>query len=248
MTKPLRLGLNIDHVATIRNARGGDTPDPARAAALATKAGADGITLHLREDRRHIRDGDLARIRAATTLPINMEMAANDEMLGIALKFKPETAMFVPEKRAEKTTESGLDAAGSHNTLAHYVRQLKSNGSRVSLFIDPNPEQLDAAQSLGADIVEFHTGPFVHAILAGHTEQAQSELRKVQTCAQRAADMGIEPQAGHGLTFDTVGAIAAIPQITEVNIGHFLIGEAVFLGLETAISTMKAKMAQGRGV
>ena len=247
MNLPLRLGLNIDHVATIRNARGGDTPDPARAAALATQAGAHGITLHLREDRRHIRDGDLQRIRNATHLPINMEMAANDEMVGIALNFKPETAMFVPEKRAERTTESGLNAAGEGKTLGVYIQTLQANGSRVSLFIDTDIAQVNAAQALGANIVEFHTGPYVHAHLIGDEAQASAELAKVSACAKYAASLGIEPQAGHGLTFDTVAHIAAIPQITEVNIGHFLIGEAVFMGLETAILTMKAKMAEGRG-
>lgn len=245
-TPPIRLGVNIDHVATIRNARGGDHPDPARAAAIATEAGADGITLHLREDRRHIRDGDLDRIRAATSLPINMEMAATSEMLDIALRFKPETAMFVPEKRAELTTEGGLDAARHHNHLADYVRKLKSNGSRVSFFIEPDPVQLIAASRMGADICEFHTGRYVELVQAGEGELAGAELERIADCAARAAELGIEPQAGHGLTFDTVTPIAAIPEITELNIGHFLMGEAIFVGLGVAVAKMKDLMVSAR--
>ena len=246
MTERIRLGVNIDHVATIRNARGGAHPDPERAAALATEAGADGITLHLREDRRHIRDGDLDRIRAATDLPINMEMAAAPDMLEIALRFKPETAMFVPEKRAELTTEGGLDAARGHNHLADYVRKLKDNGSRVSMFIEPDPVQLLAAHRMGADITEFHTGRFVDFSLAGEPELAAAELYRIRSCAAGAVKLGIEPQAGHGLTYDTVQPIAAIPEVTELNIGHFLVGEAVFVGLGEAVRKMRELMDDAR--
>lgn len=246
MAERIRLGVNIDHVATIRNARGGAHPDPARAAELATAAGADGITLHLREDRRHIKDHDLDNIRNATDLPINMEMGAAAEMLEIALRFKPETVMFVPEKRAELTTEGGLDAARGHNHLADYVRQLKDNGSRVSMFIEPDPVQLLAAHRLGADITEFHTGRFVELSLAGEAELAAAELQRIRHCAQEAVRIGIEPQAGHGLTYDTVSPVAAIGQIAELNIGHFLIGEAVFVGLEKAILEMRSLMDAAR--
>ncbi|MEM7766319.1 MAG: pyridoxine 5'-phosphate synthase [Pseudomonadota bacterium] len=243
---PIRLGVNIDHVATIRNARGGAHPDPARAAALAEAAGADGLTFHLREDRRHIRDEDLTAIRKAVSIPINMEMAATGEMIDIALAYRPETAMFVPEKREERTTEGGLNAAREHNRLAPMVRALSDNGSRVSLFIEPNEVQIHAAQSMGAAIVEFHTGRFVELTLAGDTHLAELERARIEACAQIAVSLGIEPQAGHGLTFDTVGPIAAIPELTELNIGHFLIGEAVFGGLEAAIGRMKALMQTAR--
>lgn len=246
MTNRIRLGVNIDHVATIRNARGGAHPDPQRAAALASQAGADGVTLHLREDRRHIKDADLDRIRAATDLPINMEMAAAPEMLDIALRFKPETAMFVPEKRAELTTEGGLDAARGHNHLADYVRRLKDNGSRVSMFIEPDPVQLLAAHRMGADITEFHTGRYVELAQAGESELAAAELQRIRACAEEAVRVGIEPQAGHGLTYDTVKPIAAIPELTELNIGHFLVGEAVFIGLGAAIEKMRLLMDEAR--
>ncbi len=246
MTSRIRLGVNIDHVATIRNARGGDHPNPARAAEIATAAGADGITLHLREDRRHIRDGDLSEIRAATTLPINMEMAATEEMLDIALAFKPETAMFVPEKRAELTTEGGLDAARHHNHLADYVRRLQAVGSRVSFFIEPDPVQLIAASRMGADITEFHTGRYVELVQAGEGELAGAELARITACTEQAVELGIEPQAGHGLTFDTVSPIAAIPELTELNIGHFLMGEAIFVGLSEAVKQMRRLMDEAR--
>lgn len=246
MTRPIRLGVNIDHVATIRNARGDDHPDPARAARIATDAGANGITLHLREDRRHIRDGDLEKIRAATELPINLEMAATEEMLNIALAFKPETAMFVPEKRAELTTEGGLDAARQHNFLADYVNRLQDNGSRVSFFIEPDPVQLMAAHRMGVDITEFHTGRFVELVLAGEGELASIELERISDCAEQAVALGIEPQAGHGLTYDTVTPIAAITQITELNIGHFLMGEAIFVGLGNAVREMRRLMDEAR--
>lgn len=242
----IRLGVNIDHVATIRNARGGVHPDPMRAAEIATQSGADGVTLHLREDRRHIRDGDLNAIRAATHLPINMEMAATDEMLEIALGFKPETAMFVPEKRAELTTEGGLDAARQHNTLAHFVTKLTQNGSRVSMFIDPDPVQLHAAKAMGAHITEFHTGRYVELCQAGEDKLAALELGRIRECAEEAVLIGVEPQAGHGLTYDTVTPIAAIAQLTELNIGHFLIGEAVFVGLGAAVARMRELMDEAR--
>jgi len=246
MAGHLRLGVNIDHVATIRNARGGDHPDPARAAQIATAAGADGITLHLREDRRHIRDGDLEQIRAITQLPINMEMAATEEMLAIALAFRPETAMFVPEERAELTTEGGLDAARQHNHLASFVTRLQAAGSRVSFFIEPDPVQVIAASRMGADITEFHTGRYVELVQAGEGELAAAELQRISDCARQARDLGIEPQAGHGLTFDTVKPVAAIPELTELNIGHFLMGEAIFVGLETAVGEMRRLMNEAR--
>ncbi len=246
MAGRLRLGVNIDHVATVRNARGGDHPDPVRAAAIAARAGADGITMHLREDRRHIVDHDLDRIRTASDLPINLEMAATEEMLGIALKFRPETAMFVPEKREERTTEGGLNAAREHNKLAPMIRALRENGSRVSLFIEPDPVQLAAAKSLGADICEFHTGRYVELCLAGDHELAEVERERIIQAARRAVEMGIEPQAGHGLTYDTVGPIAEIEQLTELNIGHFLMGEAIFIGLDAAVRKMRELMDEAR--
>ncbi|MEL7113377.1 MAG: pyridoxine 5'-phosphate synthase [Pseudomonadota bacterium] len=246
MANRIRLGVNIDHVATIRNARGGSHPDIARAAQMATEAGADGITFHLREDRRHIMDPDLLAIRAATHLPINMETAATDEMHVIAMDFKPETVMFVPEKRQERTTEGGLNAAREHNKLVPMIRMLKDNGSRVSLFIEPDPVQLIAAKRMGADITEFHTGRYVELSLAGETELAEAELERIADCAKRAIDLGIEPQAGHGLTYDTVKPIAAIPELTELNIGHFLMGEAIFAGLVPAIQHMRKLMDEAR--
>ena len=246
MTNRIRLGVNIDHVATIRNARGGAHPDIARAAQMATEAGADGITFHLREDRRHIMDPDLQAIRAATHLPINMETAATDEMHVIAMDFKPETVMFVPEKRQERTTEGGLNAAREHNKLVPMIRHLKENGSRVSLFIEPDPVQLIAAKRMGADITEFHTGRYVELSLAGETELAAAELERIADCAKRAIDLGIEPQAGHGLTYETVQPVAAIPELTELNIGHFLMGEAIFVGLVPAIEKMRELMDEAR--
>ncbi|MEL6726951.1 MAG: pyridoxine 5'-phosphate synthase [Pseudomonadota bacterium] len=246
MANRIRLGVNIDHVATIRNARGGSHPDIARAAQMATEAGADGITFHLREDRRHIMDPDLLAIRAATHLPINMETAATDEMHVIAMDFKPETVMFVPEKRQERTTEGGLNAAREHNKLVPMIRMLKDNGSRVSLFIEPDPVQLIAAKRMGADITEFHTGRYVELSLAGETELAEAELERIADCAKRAIDLGIEPQAGHGLTYETVKPIAAIPELTELNIGHFLMGEAIFAGLVPAIQHMRKLMDEAR--
>ncbi|GFM28267.1 pyridoxine 5'-phosphate synthase [Novosphingobium sp. PY1] len=238
----LRLGVNIDHVATIRNARGGEHPDPARAAQIVAQAGGDGITVHLREDRRHIRDEDLVRVQAATGLPLNLEMAATDEMLEIALRHKPHAACIVPEKREERTTEGGLDAAGLHNQLAPIVSRLSDAGVRVSLFIAPDPRQIEAAMKLGAPIVEFHTGEYAHA----EGEQVAVELKRIVDMAALAAKNGIEPHAGHGLTYENVQPIAAIPQLAELNIGHYLIGEAIFCGLEASVTRMRALMDEVR--
>lgn len=246
MVSPLRLGVNIDHVATIRNARGGDHPDPVRAAEIVASVGGDGITAHLREDRRHIRDEDLARIQDATDLPLNLEMAATDEMLAIALQHKPHAACIVPEKREERTTEGGLDAAGQHNTLAPIVEELRSNGIRVSLFIEASERQLDAANRLAVPVVEFHTGEYAHAHLDGDNERIAAELKRIADMSALAAKNGIEPHAGHGLTFENVQPIAAIPQLAELNIGHYLIGEAVFTGLEPAVRKMRELMDDAR--
>ena len=235
-TSRLRLGVNIDHVATIRNARGGDHPDPVRAAEIVAAVGGDGITAHLREDRRHIRDDDLKRIQDATDLPLNLEMAATEEMLEIALRHHPHAACIVPEKREERTTEGGLDAAGLHNQLA------PDAGIRVSLFIEANPRQLEAAMRLGAPVVEFHTGEYAHAT----GEQRAVELKRIADMAALAVKNGIEPHAGHGLTFENVQPIAAIPQLAELNIGHYLVGEAIFTGLEPAIRRMRDLMDDAR--
>ncbi len=242
MTARLRLGVNIDHVATIRNARGGDHPDPVRAAEIVAACGGDGITAHLREDRRHIRDEDLARIQAATDLPLNLEMAATDEMVAIALRHMPHAACIVPEKREERTTEGGLDAAGQHNHLAPVVARLSDAGIRVSLFIAPDERQLDAALRLGAPVVEFHTGEYAHA----SGDQVPIELKRIADMAALAAKNGIEPHAGHGLTYENVQPIAAIPQLAELNIGHYLVGEAVFVGLEAAVRRMRDLMDDAR--
>ena len=246
MSNRLRLGVNIDHVATIRNARGGDHPDPVRAAEIVASVGGDGITAHLREDRRHIRDEDLARIQAATDLPLNLEMAATEEMLAIALRHAPHAACIVPEKREERTTEGGLDAAGLHNSLVPIVDKLNAAGIRVSLFIEADERQLDAALRLGAPVVEFHTGEYAHAFLDGDSERLAKELRRITDMAALAAKNGIEPHAGHGLTFENVQPIAAIPQLAELNIGHYLIGEAIFSGLEPAIRHMRELMDAAR--
>jgi pyridoxine 5-phosphate synthase len=242
----LRLGVNIDHVATIRNARGGEHPDPVRAAEIVAAVGGDGITAHLREDRRHINDADIERIMAATTLPLNLEMAATEEMLAIALRHKPHAACIVPEKREERTTEGGLDAAGQHNHLAPLVTRLREANIRVSLFIEPDPRQIDAAIRLRAPVVEFHTGKYAHLLLDGNRAGAEAELRRLSDAAALAAKNGIEPHAGHGLTFDNVQPIAAIPQIAELNIGHYLIGEAIFIGLEESVRRMRALMDDAR--
>ncbi len=238
----MRLGVNIDHVATIRNARGGVHPDPVRAALIAARAGADGITAHLREDRRHITDDDIDRLMAEIDLPLNLEMAATEEMLEIALRHRPNAACIVPEKREERTTEGGLDAAGQHNHLAYYVDSLASANIRVSLFIEPSEEQVEAAVRLGAPVVEFHTGRCAH--LDG--EERAAELRRIADCAALAVKNGIEPHAGHGLTFDNVQAVAAIPQLAELNIGHFLVGEAIFTGLDASVRRMRALMDEAR--
>jgi pyridoxine 5-phosphate synthase len=238
----LRLGVNIDHVATIRNARGGVHPDPVAAAKKAAMAGADGITAHLREDRRHITDDDIARLRAELELPLNLEMAATQEMLAIALRHRPHAVCIVPEKREERTTEGGLDAHGQHDSLLPFVARLRDAGILVSLFIEPAVEQLDAAIRLGAPVVEFHTGRYAHRDGAPRAE----ELRRIADCAALAVKNGIEPHAGHGLTFDNVAPIAAIPQVAELNIGHFLVGEAVFVGLEESVRRMKALMEAAR--
>lgn len=247
MTSRLRLGVNIDHVATIRNARGGDHPDPVRAAEIVAAVGGDGITAHLREDRRHIRDGDIERIMAATNLPLNLEMAATDEMVAIALHHQPHAACIVPEKREERTTEGGLDAAGQHNHLAPLVTRLRDANIRVSLFIEPDARQIDAAIRLRAPVVEFHTGKYAHLLLDGDREGAATELRRLAEAAALAAKNGIEPHAGHGLTFDNVQPVAAIPQLAELNIGHYLIGEAIFIGLEESVRRMRTLMDDARG-
>jgi pyridoxine 5-phosphate synthase len=242
----LRLGVNIDHVATIRNARGGDHPDPVRAAEIVAAVGGDGITAHLREDRRHIRDDDLQRIQAATDLPLNLEMAATEEMLAIALAHKPHAACIVPEKREERTTEGGLDAAGLHNQLAPICARLADAGIRVSLFIEASERQLEAAMRLQAPVVEFHTGEYAHAWLDGDRDKVARELKRVSDMAALAARNGIEPHTGHGLTYDNVQPIAAIPQVAELNIGHYLVGEAVFVGLESAVRRMRELMDAAR--
>ncbi len=239
----LRLGVNIDHVATIRNARDGDHPDPVRAAQIVASVGGDGITAHLREDRRHIRDADIERIQAATDLPLNFEMAATDEMLAIALRHKPHAACIVPEKREERTTEGGLDAAGLHNQLAPIVGRLLDADIRVSLFIEADARQLEAAMKLQAQVVEFHTGEYAHAT----GEAKAAELKRVADMSALAAKNGIEPHAGHGLTYDNVQPIAAIPQLAELNIGHFLVGEAIFTGLGASVLRMRELMDEARG-
>ena len=238
----LRLGVNIDHVATIRNARGGTHPDPVRAARIAAKAGADGITAHLREDRRHITDSDIDRLMAQIELPLNLEMAATEEMLAIALAHRPNAACIVPEKREERTTEGGLDAAGQVETLRPYVERLSEAGIRVSLFIEPDERQVEAALRLLAPVVELHTGRYAH--LDGQDRSA--ELKRIADCAALAAKNGVEPHAGHGLTFDNVQPVAAIPQIAELNIGHFLVGEAIFTGLDASVRKMRELMDEAR--
>jgi pyridoxine 5-phosphate synthase len=244
--RPLRLGVNIDHVATIRNARGGHHPDPLRAAQLAIEAGADGITAHLREDRRHISDGDIALLKERITRPLNLEMAVTMEMREIALKHRPHACCLVPEHRAELTTEGGLNVAGQHNTLAPFVADLRAAGIRVSLFIDPSPEQIEASAKVGADIVELHTGSYCEAALESDAPALAAELARLVDGATLADRLGLEVHAGHGLTFDTVGPVAEIPEIVELNIGHFLVGEAIFVGLEAAIREMRRLMDAAR--
>ena len=243
MSEKLRLGVNIDHVATIRNARGGGHPDPVRAARVAAAAGADGITAHLREDRRHISDDDIERLIREIDLPLNFEMAATDEMLDIALRHGPHAACLVPEKRAEVTTEGGLDVVGGYDYLAPYVDRLRTAGSRVSLFIDPDPAQLQAAKAIGAPVVELHTGAYCDA--ADGAERG-AEFERVAVAAAEAERLGLECHAGHGLTYDSVGPVAAITSIVELNIGHYLVGEAIFSGLDSAIKRMRAIMDKAR--
>ena len=242
----IRLGVNIDHVATVRNARGGAHPDPVRAALLAVEAGADGITAHLREDRRHIRDDDIARLKAELSKPLNLEMAATAEMVAIATRTRPHAACIVPERRQERTTEGGLDAAGQRAQLAPMLDELKAAGIRVSLFIAAEAEQIEAAAALGAPVIEIHTGAWCDALAEGAPARAAAEWRRIVEGAAHAARLGLEVHAGHGLTFASAQAIAALPQIAELNIGHFLIGEAIFTGLKPAIATMKAAIARGR--
>jgi pyridoxine 5-phosphate synthase len=242
----LRLGVNVDHVATLRNARGGHHPDPVRAAKLAIEAGADGITAHLREDRRHIRDEDIARLKAGITKPLNFEMAATDEMVAIALRTKPHAACLVPERRAERTTEGGLDAAGQRQQLAPVIAALTRAGIRVSLFIAAKPAQIEAAASLGAPVVEIHTGAWCDAVLGGERFQAEAEWQCIRAAASQARGLGLEVHAGHGLNYATAETIAGAPEIVELNIGHFLVGEAAFVGLAEAVRQMRAAMDRGR--
>ena len=243
MSHHLRLGVNIDHVATIRNARGGLHPDPVRAAVLAAEAGADGITAHLREDRRHISDADIERLLKEIDLPLNLEMAATDEMLEIALQHRPFAACIVPEKREERTTEGGLDAAGGHNHLARFVRDMGEANIRVSLFIEPDPEQVEAAVKLGAPVIELHTGAYCDSLEGPERDR---HLARIQAAAAHAEKLGLVCHAGHGLSFDTVGPVAAIPTLKELNIGHFLVGEAIFTGLADVIGEMRAVMDAAR--
>ncbi len=242
-TNRLRLGVNVDHVATVRNARGGLHPDPVRAALLAAEAGADGITAHLREDRRHISDSDIAALMRDLKVPLNLEMAATREMLTIALRHKPHAVCLVPEKREERTTEGGLDAVGGHNHLAPFVRELSGAGIRVSLFIEADPRQLDAARAMGAPVVELHTGSYCDAA-PGPARDAL--LKRIQDAAAHAGRIGLECHAGHGLSYDTVRPIAAIPNLAELNIGHFLVGEAIFTGFADSIRRMRAAMDEAR--
>ncbi len=243
---PLRLGINIDHVATIRNARGGDHPDPVRAAALVATAGADGITAHLREDRRHIRDDDMRRLKEEVGLPLNFEMAATAEMLKLCTEVMPHACCIVPENRNERTTEGGLDVAGQHNFIAPFVRELNDAGIRVSLFVDPEERQIEAAKSAGAPVVEIHTGAYYEATAATDPKRIEAEFEKIRRAASIAAGLDLEVHAGHGLTFHNVQPVAAIPELAELNIGHFLVGESVFMGLAEVVKEMKRLMQDAR--
>jgi pyridoxine 5-phosphate synthase len=245
-TPHLRLGVNIDHVATIRNARGGRHPDPVRAAKLAVVAGADGITAHLREDRRHIRDEDIARLKAEIDKPLNFEMAATDDMIAIALRTSPHAACLVPERRAERTTEGGLDVVGQRHVVEDAVKTLGAAGIRVSLFIAADRDQVEAAKAVGAPVIELHTGAWCDALAAGEEDVAAREFERIRVAAGFAKLLGLEVHAGHGLDYASAGTIAALPEIVELNIGHFLIGEAVFVGLDNAIRTMRGAMDRGR--
>lgn len=242
----LRLGVNIDHVATVRNARGGDVPDPVRAARLAELAGADGITAHLREDRRHIRDRDIEALLAEITVPLNFEMAATDEMQAIALRHTPHAVCIVPEKREERTTEGGLEVANDENRLAHFIAPLRDAGCRVSIFIAADRRQIEAAHRIGAPVIELHTGAYCDAHAEGRFDDRDAELARLSDMAAFAADLGLEVHAGHGLTYDTVRPVAAFPEVMELNIGHFLIGEAIFSGLDSAIRRMRSEMDAAR--
>ncbi|MEP3332457.1 pyridoxine 5'-phosphate synthase [Sedimentitalea sp.] len=242
----LRLGVNIDHVATVRNARGGTYPDPLRAARLAEEAGADGITAHLREDRRHISDADIDGLMDVLSIPLNFEMAATEEMQAIALRHKPHAVCIVPEKREERTTEGGLEVAREENRLAHFIAPLRDVGCRVSIFIAADKRQIEAAHRIGAEVIELHTGAYCDAFSEGRMEDHQKELNALREMSAYADSLGLEVHAGHGLTYETVTPIAAFPEVRELNIGHFLIGESIFLGLQPAISEMRRLMDAAR--
>ncbi|MEX0283013.1 MAG: pyridoxine 5'-phosphate synthase [Paracoccaceae bacterium] len=242
----LRLGINIDHVATVRNARGGDYPDPLRAAKIAEKAGADGITAHLREDRRHISDADIAGLVEVLEVPLNFEMAATEEMQQIALRHRPHAVCIVPEKREEKTTEGGLEVAREENRLAHFIAPLREMGSRVSIFIAADQRQIEAAHRIGAQVIELHTGAYCDAHAEGRYEDRDRELEALREMSTYAHSLGLEVHAGHGLNYETVQAVAAFPEVRELNIGHFLIGEAIFRGLEPAVVEMRRLMDEAR--
>jgi pyridoxine 5-phosphate synthase len=244
--KPLRLGVNVDHVATVRNARGGAVPDPVRAALLAIEAGADGITAHLREDRRHIIDEDMRRLKAAISKPLNFEMAGTEAMLDIALRTRPHACCLVPEKRTERTTEGGLDVVGAFAYLKPFVSELKRAGVRVSMFIEPSGEALKASADLGAPVIELHTGAWCDAVARGEKERADYEFGRLRVAAAQSVALGLECHAGHGLDFETARVIAALPEIVELNIGHFLIGEAIFVGLVSSVKAMRMAMDEGR--
>src|SRR5881227_842925 len=243
---PLRLGVNVDHVATLRNARAGPNPDPVRAALLAIEAGADGITAHLREDRRHIRDDDMARLKAEISKPLNFEMAATSEMLEIALATKPHAVCLVPERREELTTEGGLDVVGQHNALAPFIAKLNDAGIRVSLFIAADPRQIEMAARLRAPVIEIHTGAWCDAVVDGHADKADAEWQRIVAGAKLAKAAGLEVHAGHGLDYATAETIAALPDIMELNIGYYMIGEALFVGLAETVRSMRAAMNRGR--
>jgi pyridoxine 5-phosphate synthase len=242
----LRLGVNVDHVATVRNARGGLHPDPVHAALVAIEAGADGITAHLREDRRHIRDQDIARLKAEITKPLNLEMAATPEMLRVAVATRPHAACLVPERREERTTEGGLDAAGQRGQLTPLIAGLKQAGIRVSLFIAAQLSQIEAAVLVGAPVIELHTGAWCDALAENRTHDAEREWERIRESAKLARREGLEVHAGHGLNFNTAEAISALPEVVELNIGHFLVGEAIYMGLASAVKTMRAAMDRGR--
>ncbi|MCK1742616.1 pyridoxine 5'-phosphate synthase [Bradyrhizobium sp. 139] len=243
---PLRLGVNVDHVATLRNARGGRNPDPVRAALLAIEAGADGITAHLREDRRHIRDEDMARLKAEISRPLNFEMAATDDMMRICLATKPHAVCLVPERRQEVTTEGGLDVVGQHNALAPCIARLNDAGIRVSLFIAADPAQIEMAARLRAPVIEIHTGAWCDAVVDGHTDKAEAEWQRIVAGVKLAKEAGLEVHAGHGLDYATAETIAALPEIMELNIGYYMIGEALFVGLAETVRSMRAAMDRGR--